>query len=95
MHTTQRPYLRDGRKLTYDELCDLAHAELMESEHTQKEMAKQLDVLRSTVAKAVTTPGARWQRLQMRIVEELTGYDLEREETVRFRAHRRPDNGDP
>jgi len=94
MPTTQRPYLRDGRLLTHDELCELAHAELADSEYTQEELADELDVTRNAIARATTTPGARWQKLQQRIAEELTPYDFEREETVRFRAHRRPDNGE-
>lgn len=85
----QRPYIQHRKKLTYDELQKLAHAEVQESEHTQHELADRLDVKRSTIGKAVTKPGPKFQRLQMRIIEELTDYELEMEKEVRFRARKK------
>jgi predicted DNA-binding protein (UPF0251 family) len=88
MPESQRPFVRDGSRLTYDELQRLSHAALRQSEYTQQEMADRLDVNRATIGKAVTRSGSRYQRLQMRIVEALTDYRVEREETVRFRTWR-------
>lgn len=84
-----RPYIQDRKKLDYDELQRLAHAELQESEYTQQEMADELGVKRSTIGKAVTQPGPKFQRLQTEIVERLTDYELEMEREVHFRARRR------
>jgi len=94
MPTTQQIYLRDGRKLDYDELAEAARQIVNASDFTQQEVADRLDVIRTSVGKAVTTPGPRYCKLQMRILEELTGYDFEKQEKVRFKAYRRPDNGD-
>jgi len=80
--------MRHGSKLSYDELQQEAREALQESEYTQQEMADRLDVTRPSIAKAVTQPGPKFQRLQMRIIEALTEYDMVREETVRFRASR-------
>lgn len=81
--------VRHGSKLSYDELQQEAHQVLKESEYTQREMANRLDVTRPSIAKAVTQPGPKFQRLQMRIIEALTDYDMVREETVRFRVSRK------
>lgn len=80
--------MRHGSKLSYDELQQEARAALQKSEYTQQEMADRLDVTRPSIAKAVTQPGPKFQRLQMRIIEALTEYDMVREETVRFRVSR-------
>jgi hypothetical protein len=80
--------MRHGAKLSYEDLQQQARAVLSESEWTQREMADELDVTRGSVAKAVTKPGSRYQQLQMRIVEKLTDYRIEREEEVYFRPLR-------
>ena len=84
--TARTAIVRDGSKLTYEELCNQANRLLSDSEYTQEEMADRLGVARISVAKAVTQPGAKFQRLQMRIIEDLSDYEVEREETVRFRT---------
>jgi hypothetical protein len=85
---TTRPTVRHGEKLSYEELQERARTVLNESDWTQREMADELEVTRGAVAKAVTTPGSRYQRLQMRIIEKLTAYRIQREETVHFRPLR-------
>jgi predicted DNA-binding protein (UPF0251 family) len=79
-----------GARLDYEELCEAAARLLRESDYTQQAMADRLDVSRISVARAVTEPGAKFQRLQMRIVEALTDYAVERREYVEFRV-RAPD----
>jgi hypothetical protein len=81
--------VRHGEKLSYEDLQEQARAVLNGSDWTQREIADELDVTRGSVAKAVTTPGPRYQRLQMRIIEELTDYRIKREETVHFRPLRK------
>jgi orotate phosphoribosyltransferase-like protein len=90
---TRQSAIRHGSKLDYDELQQEARRALGESGYTQQEMADELDVTRAAVGKAVTKPGSKFQRLQMRILEALTDYEVEREETVRFRTWRK-DNDD-
>jgi DNA-directed RNA polymerase specialized sigma24 family protein len=75
--------------LSYEELQEQARTALNESDWTQREIADELDVTRGSVAKAVTQAGPRYQQLQMRIIERLTDYRMEREETVHFRALRK------
>jgi len=89
MPTAERPPVRHGSKLSYEELQEQARTVLNESDWTQREIADELDVTRGSVAKAVTQSGPRYQQLQMRIIERLTDYRMEREETVRFRSVRK------
>jgi DNA-binding transcriptional regulator LsrR (DeoR family) len=81
--------VRHGSKLTYDELRQEAHRALSESDWTQEEIAVELGVTRTSVGKAVTQAGPKFQRLQMQIIETLTDYDVERREHVEFRTWRR------
>ena len=46
------------------------------------------------MAKAVTTAGPRYKRLQMRIVEVLSEYTVEREVNVQFRTWRKDRTSD-
>jgi len=75
-----------GARLDYDDLQETAHRLLRESDDTQQDMADRLDVSRISVARAVTEPGSKFQRLQMRIVEALSDYEVERRERVEFRT---------
>jgi predicted DNA-binding protein (UPF0251 family) len=75
--------------LTFDQLCSEAKRLLDASDYTQQEMAEELGVTRVSVAKAVTQPGPKFQKLQMRIIELLSEYEIEREVEVRFRARRK------
>jgi hypothetical protein len=63
------------------------------SDYTQQQMADQLDVSRISVARAVTEPGPKFQRLQMRIVEALSNFEVERRESVEFRMWGTASNG--
>jgi len=85
MSEPEVPYLRHGVKKTYKELQEEARALVHESGLSQQDVADQLDISRSTIAKAVSQPGPRYHKAQIRIVELLTDYRVEREETVRFR----------
>ena len=75
-----------GARLDYDELQEVAHRLLTESDYTQLQMADRLDVSRISVARAVTEPGPKFQRLQMQIVEALSDFEVERRERVEFRT---------
>jgi hypothetical protein len=68
--------VRHGSTLSYEELKDKAH-ELAKDGPTYAELAESLDVSENAVAKAVTTTGPKFQRLQMRIVELLSDYEVE------------------
>jgi predicted DNA-binding protein (UPF0251 family) len=89
MGTGRATSVRHGAKLGYDELQQEAYRALSTSEYTQQEMADELGVTRAAVGKAVTKPGAKYQRLQMRILEALTDYEVERREHVVFRTWRK------
>lgn len=88
MPTTADP-VRHGAKLTYEELKDEAHRLAREAPDTYAEIAEALDVSENAVAKAVTTAGPKFRKLQMRIVELLSDYVVEREVDVRFRTWRK------
>jgi predicted DNA-binding protein (UPF0251 family) len=89
MGTSRATAIRHGSKLDYDELQQEAYRALSTSEYTQQEMADELEVTRAAVGKAVTQPGPKFQRLQMRILEALTDYEVERREHVVFRTWRK------
>ena len=83
------PLVRHGSKLTYEELCEEAHRLAKGSSLTYEEIADRLDVATVSVSKAVTQPGPKFQRLQMRIIEALSEYEVERREHVEFRTWRK------
>lgn len=89
MSKVQRPYIQHGSKLTLEKVQQWARFVLLESEYTQQEMADELGVTRVAIAKAATTPGRRYFRLQKRILEKLTDYELEKQEKVRIRPWRK------
>jgi hypothetical protein len=76
--------VKHGTKLDYEGLQREAKRTLDESEYTQEAIAAELGVARTSVAKAVTQVGAKFQQLQMRILEALTDFEVERREQVEF-----------
>lgn len=86
--------VRHGSKLSYEELKDEAYRLANDSPRTYAEIAEDLDVTENAVAKAVTTAGPRYKRLQMRIVEILSEYTVEREVNVQFRTWRKDRTSD-
>ena len=81
--------VRHGSKLSYEELKEEAHRLARKSSKTYAEIGDELDVSENAVAKAVTTAGAKFQKLQGRIVELLSEYSVEREVDVQFRTWRK------
>jgi transposase-like protein len=81
--------VRHGSKLSYGELKEEVYQLAREAPHTYAEIAGKLGVSENAVAKAVTTVGPKFQRLQMRIVELLSKYEVERQEKVEFRTWRK------
>ena len=63
--------------LTYDDLKSRAHELAVNDPRTYEEIANELDVSKSAVAQAVTTRGKKFCRVQIRIVELLSDYEVE------------------
>jgi predicted transcriptional regulator len=76
--------VQHGTRLDYEGLQREAKRSLDNSDYTQQAIAERLGVTRTSVAKAVTQVGPKFQRLQMRILETLTDYEVERREHVEF-----------
>ena len=76
--------MKHGTKLDYEDLQREAKRTLDESEYTQEVIAGELGVARTSVAKAVTQVGPKFQQLQMRILEALTNFEVERREQIEF-----------
>jgi predicted DNA-binding protein (UPF0251 family) len=76
--------VQHGTRLDYEGLHREAKRALDDSDYTQQAIAEKLEVARTSVAKAVTQVGPKFQRLQMRILETLTDYEVERQEHVEF-----------
>jgi hypothetical protein len=88
MPTTAAP-VRHGSTADYEGLKEDAHRLAREAPGTYAEIADALDVTENAVAKAVTTPGPKFRKLQARIVELLSDYTVEREVDVQFRYKRK------
>ena len=86
--------MEHGSKLNYEEICEEAHRLVSRSSSTHKEIADELNVAAISVSKAVTEAGPKFQRLQMRIVELLSEYEVERREHVEFRIWRKDQSQD-
>ena len=65
-----------GTELNHNDLREKAR-ELAEDGPGYTEIAEALNVSEDSVAKAVTTTGPKFQRLQMKIVEHLSDYEVE------------------
>ncbi|WP_263842041.1 hypothetical protein [Salinibacter sp.] len=81
--------MRHGSTLSPEELKDLAHRLAREAPGTYADLAEELDVSENAVAKAVTTAGPKFQKLQRRIVALRSEYTAEREVSVRYRLLRK------
>ncbi|MCS3662023.1 putative DNA-binding protein YlxM (UPF0122 family) [Salinibacter ruber] len=69
------------RELTHEELREEAHRLAKDDSRSYTEIAEEFDVTKNAVAKAVTTTGPKFQRLQIRIVEHLSDAEVEPQET--------------
>jgi len=78
--------MRDGTEMSFDELRDETAAAVDKSGKSQAEVARELDLHRSAVSRAVKESGPRVQKIQRRVLRHLTSYRIERR--VRFKAHR-------
>lgn len=75
------------RELTHEELREEAHRLAKDDSRAYTEIAEELDVTKNAVAKAVTTTGPKFQRLQIRIVEHLSGGKVEPRKTFILRLN--------
>ena len=76
--------MQHGTKLDYEGLQREAKRTLDQSDYTQAAIAEKLGVARTSIAKAVTQVGPKFQQLQMRILDTLTDFEVERREQVEF-----------
>jgi transposase-like protein len=74
-------------KLSPEELKDEAYRLAQDSPLTYADIAEDLGVTENAVAKAVTMAGMRYKELQMRVVELLSGDEVEHRHV--FVRHRR------
>ena len=79
-----RTPIRPGTEMTYQELRDRTRTVLGQSTHTQRALAERLGVAESSISRACTETGPKFQQLQCRILETLTGLRIEKR--VRFVA---------
>lgn len=73
--------LMEADELNHQELQNLARWLTKGMSMAQKELAEELDVSPSTISRAVTTVGPKYQRIQLEIVELITGNTLRRKVT--------------
>jgi hypothetical protein len=69
--------MRHGTELDPQALRDEAAAAIEDSDHFQADVARELGVHRSAVSRAVKEVSPNFQKLQRRIIELLTPYELD------------------
>jgi len=89
MSEPQPEYIQHNVKKGHEKLQQHARGLAHQTDMSQQEIADKLDVSRSVVAKALTMPGPRYQKMQRRVVELLSDYTVEREKEVNFRFLRK------
>jgi len=72
--------LSDGDEVYHPGLRLYARKAVKESEKSQSDVARELDVHRSAVSRALLETGPNLEKMQARIVEHLTPFELERRE---------------
>ena len=75
-HEIRLDIMDAGTELNHDDLREKVH-DLAKDGPGYAEIAGALNVSEDSVAKAVTTAGPKFQRLQMKIVEHLSDYEVE------------------
>lgn len=88
---TDRPALmRHNQKLTYADLLKEAQEAAATYRGTQAQLATELGVTPGALSQALNTEGGRFIKLQVRVIEKLTDYQIEEEPVVvTFRAVKR------
>ena len=81
--------MRHNQRLTFEELRDETQAAVEQFAESQSALARELGVTRGAVSRAVKEAGSALSSLQCRIIEHLTGYRVEEEVEVSFRALRK------
>ena len=92
--TSERQAVRHNQALTTTQLWEQTANAVEESGRSQSAIARELGVSPGAVNHALIEPESDSQRyveLQMRILDLLTPYRIEREVDVRFRVHRKPE----
>lgn len=80
------PFMRDGTEMDFDGLREETASAVGESGKTQSEIARELDLHRSAVSRAVKESGPRVQKIQRRVLRHLTPYRVE--QRTYFKAQR-------
>lgn len=65
--------------LTYEELRQRAQEVVEASDKTQLEIAEELGLHETTISRALSESGGKYQTTQIRIIEHLTGIKVERQ----------------
>lgn len=78
--------MRDGTEMSFGQLRDETAAAVDESGKSQSQVARELDMHRSAVSRAVKESGPRVQSIQRHVLRHLTPYRIERR--VSFKAYR-------
>ena len=87
--------MRDGQKLTLEQLRDECREAVYKSRLKHREVADKLGVTTATVSAALNYAQNRYVKMQTRIIEELTNYLLEVDRTVVYTitARRKDEEG--
>ena len=81
--------MRHNQRLTFEDLRDETKTAVEGFATSQAALARELGVTRGAVNRAMKEAGPALASLQGRIIEHLTGYRIEEEVEVTFRALRK------
>jgi predicted transcriptional regulator len=76
--------MQDGKEMDYDALCEEAARAVSKSSYNQTQLANELGVSTGAMSRALSESGPKFSRLQRRVLERLTPYQIEKH--VVFRA---------
>ena len=79
--------MKNGQTISYEELRQAAAQAIDEAGISQAQVARDLDVTRGAVSRAIKEPGATFYDLQRRIIEHLTDFRVEKEVRITIRTH--------
>ena len=81
--------MRHNQKLTLEDLRAAAAAAVEESGRSQSDLARDFDVSRSAISRALGEANSALVSLQRRIIDALTDYEVLEEPEVRYTVKRK------
>lgn len=79
--------MQNGMEMDYEALCEEAARLVSESRYSQTQLADELGVSTGAMSRALSESGPKFSRLQRRILERLTPYQIEEHVVFRVKSN--------